>query len=238
MKKIVLKFIAMSLIASVIIAFTFTSSASANTDTQPKVSLQKEAIEALKELEKIKKIDFKNVKETSEKKEFTLIMDDKESQISYEKNAGELYVDGELAVTGIVIDQEAVEEPSTISPMALMSVQSTKNYVIGYNAGTGTWNNTGYLTGEFNVVTVTVAAVVGIISVILTKKPTSSALAAAAGGLISSLVEIDQYKVLWSMWSYKDAKKAFYYDSLNLFNYKGRVSANKLVNIIHYWGVV
>lgn len=226
--KLALKFISISLVTAILFTFNFSSFASAQTGYQPKSSVQNAEVQkALEDLEEINEIDIKNVKETSEQKEFVLVLDDEESLITYDKNERELYVDGELAITDIVFDEDEAQ----------ISTMSAKDYDIGRNDGSGYWINTNYKTGSFNVVTVTVAAVTSAISLILTKKPTSAAISGAVGAVLTSLIQIDQYTVLWTLWSYKDQKKkAYYKDSLLLFNYKGRVSTNRLATINHYWG--
>ncbi|NRG48420.1 hypothetical protein HRF87_27435 [Bacillus sp. CRN 9] len=232
--KRVFKFICMTLVFSIVTAFTFTSYASAN--SQPEMSeLQVEAQKALNVLNRIKDMDIKNVKETTDEKEFTLVLDDEESQLFYDKQSGELYVDGQLAVTDIVFEEGKAEKEAASE----IGIMAGKIYNIGSAKHLeGYWKQTGYKSGSFNVVTVTVAAVVGLISLILTKSPTAASLNAAAGAVISALIVIDQYKVFWDMYSYKDSKKKFYHDSLSLFNYKGRKLANRICQINHYWGVI
>jgi len=243
--KLALKFISMSLVTTILFAFTFSSFAFAKTESQPELSArQDQAEKALKDLKKIKKIDIKDVKETSKKKEFKLVLDDEENLITYDKEAGELYVDGELAVTDIKFEEMStvgVQEEASVSSVNstnFVTAASPNSYVIGTDYSSGIWTNTGYKSGSFNVITVTVAAVAGTIALILTKKPSYSALSSAAGAVLSALFVVDQYTVLWGMYSYKDTKKAFYKDSLNLYNYKGRTYTNMICNITHYWGVV
>lgn len=237
-----LKVVIMILVTTIIIAPSLPHYAFANTniDFHPNLSLQQVQVkEAIEELDTIENIEMVDLRETSERAEFTLIMDDEESQITIDKVDGNLYVDGELAVTDIVLDDsespvEKIEEEKSLN---LMTAQSYKTYNIGTDYSTGTWVNKGYKSGSFNVVTVTVTAIAGIISFILTKSPKTSS-RTAAGAVLSSLVNIGQYTVLWGMYTYKDKKRNTYKDSLGLFNYKGSTVKNKIVHINHYHGKV
>lgn len=242
--KLALKFITMSLIVTMFTAFTFTSFAFAKTDSQQEVSEKEiQAKKVLNEIKEIKNIDFKNEKETSKKKEYTLVIDNnEESQVTYDKEAGKLYVDGQLAASEIVLEksnaQEGEAELNQQSSFNTFSTNSFKTYTIGSNSSSGIWIYKGYKSGSFQLETVSVATTVALISLILSKKPKAAALNAAAGAILTAAIIIDQYKIYWDMYSYKDQKKAYYQDSLSFYNYKGISGKNKIVRIIHYWGVL
>jgi hypothetical protein len=231
----------MSLVTAILITFTFSSYAFAATDIQPKLSVQQaQAQKALKELEKIKKMEVKNVKENSKKKELTLVIDNEENLITYDKKTKEIYINGELGVTDVAFNEEVVTDGEVVSETEdsnkISALSSVPLYNIGdYNQSSGYFVQTRYLSGSFNLITVSVTAIAGTLALIFTKKPATSALYSAAGAVLSSLVAIDQYQIKWKLYSFKDYyKESRYLDRLGVYNYKD----SQICQINHYWGKV
>ncbi|MEB2277758.1 hypothetical protein LAV82_27470 [Bacillus sp. ILBB4] len=162
-----------------------------------------------------------------------------EQVATYYKDKGEIWLNGELVVNNIVKDTEVSSNVNTsqTQQMQVLKASSTKYFTLGNSStGSGTYNYVSSDTGSFNVINATAAGVATtIILLLLQKKPKVAAVTGLAATIMGSFTS-DKFTVYYSLYHYKDAHKAhFYQDSINF--YKGSSMSNRIANVTHYYGL-